>query len=206
MNVPTGSAPGRLVTAADDADRATLERIAGGEHGAIEILYERYKSMAYALALRITADAALAEDAVQDAFIGAWRNAGRYDTRRGSVRTWLLSIVHHRAIDATRRRRPTADLPDAETPASLTLPDVWPEVAGRLDRQAIVAALATLSDVQREALELGYFGGLTQQEIAARTGAPLGTVKSRMRLGLLALRAALTAEDPPAEPDGMASA
>ena len=208
MNQPVGYVPGRLATAADDADRATLERIAGGDHGAIEILYERYKSMAYALALRITGDPAAAEDVVQDAFIGAWRNAARYEAGRGSVKTWLLSIVHHRAIDATRRRRPTIELPDGDlrTPAPLTLPDVWAEVAGRLDREAVVAALGTLSDVQREALELGYFGGLTQQEIATRTGTPLGTVKSRMRLGLLALRRALGRDDPMTGSDGTAPA
>jgi RNA polymerase sigma-70 factor, ECF subfamily len=208
MNRPLGSVPGRLATAADDADRATLERIAGGDHGAIEILYERYKSMAYALALRITGDPASAEDVIQDAFIGAWRNAARYQEGRGSVKTWLLSIVHHRAIDATRRRRPTSELPDGEGPAptALTLPDVWAEVAGRLDRDAVVAALGTLSDVQREALELGYFGGLTQQEIATRTGTPLGTVKSRMRLGLLSLRRALSGDDPMTGPGGTARA
>ena len=208
MNRLTGSVPGRLTTAADDADRATLERITGGDHGAIEILYERYKTMAYALAFRITGDPAAAEDVVQDAFIGAWRNAARYESGRGSVKTWLLSIVHHRAIDATRRRRPTTELPDGEGPAPvvLTQPDVWAEVAGRLDRDAVVAALATLSNVQREALELGYFGGLTQQEIAARTGTPLGTVKSRMRLGLLALRRALSGDDAGTGSDGTASA
>jgi RNA polymerase sigma-70 factor, ECF subfamily len=208
MNRPQGSVPGRLATAADDADRATLERIAGGDHGAIEILYERYKSMAYALALRITGDPASAEDVIQDAFIGAWRNAARYQEGRGSVKTWLLAIVHHRAIDATRRRRPTSELPDGDGPAptALTLPDVWAEVAGRLDRDAVVAALGTLSDVQREALELGYFGGLTQQEIATRTGTPLGTVKSRMRLGLLSLRRALSGDDPMTGPGGTARA
>lgn len=208
MTQPGASVPGRLASAADDADRATLERIAAGEDGAIEILYERYKSMAYALAIRITGDAALGEDVVQDAFVGAWRNAARYEQGRGSVKTWLLSIVHHRAIDATRRRRPTTELPesDAPTPPSLTLPDVWAEVAGRLDRDTVLAALGTLSDVQREALELGYFGGLTQQEIAERTGAPLGTVKSRMRLGLLTMRRALTGEDSVAGSDGTAPA
>jgi RNA polymerase sigma-70 factor (ECF subfamily) len=196
VNDRVETVPGRLASIEDAADRAVLERMAGGEHGAIEILYERYKKMAFALALRITADATLAEDVVQDAFVGAWRNAGRYAEGRGSVKTWLLSIVHHRAIDAIRRRRPTTELPDGDlpTPTSLTLPDVWPEVAGRLDRDAVMAALGTLSDVQREALELGYFGGLTQVEIAERTATPLGTVKSRMRLGLLALRRAL---DPP---------
>jgi RNA polymerase sigma-70 factor (ECF subfamily) len=206
MNQSGRRVPGRLASAADDADRATLERLAAGDHGAIEPLYERYKSMAYALAMRITGDAALAEDVVQDAFVGAWRNVVRYEAGRGSVKTWLLSIVHHRAIDATRRRRPTTELPDGEapTPPSLTLPDVWPEVARRLDREAVVAALGTLSDVQREALELGYFGGLTQQEIADRTGTPLGTVKSRMRLGLLAMRGALTSDEQVAGSGGTA--
>ena len=208
MTEPGASVPGRLASAADDADRAALERIAAGEDGAIEILYERYKSMAYALAIRITGDVALSEDVVQDAFVGAWRNAARYEQGRGSVKTWLLSIVHHRAIDATRRRRPTTELPesDAPTPPSLTLPDVWAEVAGRLDRDTVLAALGTLSDVQREALELGYFGGLTQQEIAERTGAPLGTVKSRMRLGLLTMRRALTGEESVAGSDRTAPA
>ena len=204
MNAPNGSAPGRLASAADDADRAVLEQIAGGQHEAIGILYETYKTMTFALALRITGDAALAEDVVQDAFVGAWRNAARYEPGRGSVKTWLLSIVHHRAIDATRRRRPTTELPedDGSTPAPLVFSDPWTEVAGRLDRQAISVALAGLSAVQREAIELGYFGGLTQVEIAARTGAPLGTVKSRMRLGLLALRDTLARDGVRVDADG----
>jgi RNA polymerase sigma factor (sigma-70 family) len=178
---------------ADDADREVLERIADGQIEALEELYDRYRTMAYSVALRITNDRALAQDVVQDGFVGAWRNASRYAEVRGSVKTWLLAIVHHRAIDALRRRRPTSELPDREDvpPAELTLPDVWPEVAGRLLRLEILAALRTLSDVQREAIELAYFGGLTQQEIAKKTRTPLGTVKSRMRLGLLAMRRAL---------------
>jgi RNA polymerase sigma-70 factor (ECF subfamily) len=164
--------------------------MADGELAALEDLYDRYKTMAYSIAYRITNDATLAEDVVQDAFLGAWRNAARYLEGRASVKTWLLSIVHHRAIDAIRRRRPTTDLPDVETalPAALTLPDVWAEVSARLDAELVRSALAALSDVQRETLELAYFGGLTQTEIAEWTGAPLGTVKSRMRLGLLAMR------------------
>jgi len=193
MSEPVARVTGRVNSAADDADREVLEAIAGGDHGAIAVLYERYKTMAYGLALRITGDASLADDVVQEAFVGAWRNAGRYATERGSVKTWLLAIVHHRAIDAVRRRRPTSELPEHEEapPPSLTLPDVWSEVAGRLDREEILGALATLSVVQREALELGYFSGLTQQEIAVRTNTPLGTVKSRMRLGLLQMRRAM---------------
>ena len=182
--------PLRVATDADRADRAVLARVADGELQALDALYERYKTMAYSIAYRITNDASLAEDVVQDAFLGAWRNAARYVEGRGSVKTWLLSIVHHRAIDAVRRRRPTTGLPEHEAvpPAPLRLPDVWAEVSANLDAERVRAALAVLSDVQREAIELAYFGGLTQTEVAERTGTPLGTVKSRMRLGLLALR------------------
>jgi RNA polymerase sigma-70 factor (ECF subfamily) len=180
----------RTASAVDEADRAVLVRLADGELDALEDLYDRYKAMAYSIAYRITNDATLAEDVVQEAFLGAWRNASRYVEGRGSVKTWLLSIVHHRAIDAVRRRRPTTELPDVEVPPpdALTLPDVWAEVSAVLDADTVQGALATLSDVQREAIELAYFGGLTQQEIAERTATPLGTVKSRMRLGLLGMR------------------
>ena len=192
--------PGRLraATVSDDADRAVLVRLANGELDALEELYDRYKTMAYSIAFRITNDATVAEDVVQDAFLGAWRNAARYIEGRGSVKTWLLAIVHHRAIDAVRRRRPTTDLPDADLPPheSLRLPDVWADVAATLDADTVQGALATLSDVQREAIELAYFGGLTQQEIAERTATPLGTVKSRMRLGLLAMRRHIEAGAP----------
>ena len=172
-----------------------LVRLADGELDALEELYDRYKTMAYSIAYRITNDATLAEDVVQDAFLGTWRNAARYVEGRGSVKTWLLSIVHHRAIDAIRRRRPTTELPDVELPppAALTLPDVWAEVSAGLDAATVQRALGELSEVQREAIELAYFGGLTQQEISERTGTPLGTVKSRMRLGLLAMRRTLEA-------------
>jgi RNA polymerase sigma factor (sigma-70 family) len=186
--------PLRSSSSADDADRAVLVRLADGELDALEDLYDRYKTMAYSIAYRITNDASLAEDVVQEAFLGAWRNAARYSEGRGSVKTWLLAIVHHRAIDAVRRRRPTSDLPDTSdivVPPALTLPDVWAEVSAELDAETVRAAIAELSDVQREAIELAYFGGLTQQEIAARTATPLGTVKSRMRLGLLAMRRTL---------------
>lgn len=185
------------MSSTDDADRAVLALVIDGQLDALQDLYDRYRTMAYSIALRITADPALAEDVVQDAFMGVWRNASRYIEGRGSVKTWVLSIVHHRAVDAVRRRRPTTELPEREEapPPALTLPDVWQEVAGNLDRAEIATAMRTLSDVQREAIELAYWGGLTQQEIAERTGAPLGTVKSRVRLGLLTLRRALVGDD-----------
>ena len=197
MNEGQNGLRGRTVSAADDADRAVLALVTDGQLDALQDLYDRYRTMAYSIALRITTDPSLAEDVVQDAFLGVWRNASRYVERRGSVKTWLLSIVHHRAVDAVRRRRPTTALPEREDtpPMSLTLPDIWQEVAGNLDRDEIASALRSLTDVQREAIELAYWGGLTQQEIAARTGAPLGTVKSRVRLGLLALRRSLLGSD-----------
>ncbi len=179
----------------DRTDRETMERLARGDLGALERLYEQYGAMAFSIAYRITGDRGAAEDVVQEAFLGAWRNAARYVDGRGTVRTWFLSIVHHRAIDAIRRRRPTSELPESETslPATLTLPDTWADVAVRLDQAAVQLALERISAVQREAIELAYFGGLTQTEIAERTGVPLGTVKGRLRLGLEGLRAAMLA-------------
>jgi len=173
-------------------DEELLAGLAAGRLEALDVLYERYKTMAYGIARRITGDDSLAEDVVQEAFLGAWRNADRYVAGRGSVKTWLLAIVHHRAIDAVRRRRPASELPEEadgmRTPEPLTLPDVWGEVAGRMDAGAVQTALTALPAPQREALELAYFGGLSQTEIAARTGVPLGTVKSRVRLALIAMR------------------
>jgi len=197
MNERQTGLRGRTASPSDDADRAVLALVTDGQLDALQELYDRYRTMAYSIALRITTDPSQAEDVVQDAFLGVWRNASRYVEGRGSVKTWLLSIVHHRAVDAVRRRRPTTALPERETtpPPALTLPDIWNEVAAGLDRDAIAGAMATLTEVQREAIELAYWGGLTQQEIAARTGAPLGTVKSRVRLGLLALRRALVGDD-----------
>jgi RNA polymerase sigma-70 factor (ECF subfamily) len=176
----------------EPTDETLLAGLAAGRLDALDTLYDRYRTMAFGIARRITADDALAEDVVQEAFLGAWRGAERYVAGRGSVRTWLLSIVHHRAIDAVRRRRPASELPAEQegqrTPDALVLPDVWGEVAGRLDRDAIATALAALPDAQREALELAYWSGLTQVEIAERTGVPLGTVKGRVRLALVSMR------------------
>src|SRR4051794_26806413 len=178
-----------------DPDERFVDRIAGGDLDALEGLYERYRTMAYSIALRITGEPSAAEDVVQEAFLGAWRNAARYAESRGSVKTWLLAIVHHRAIDAVRRRRPTAELPDADAamavPAVLTLPDVWGDIEGGIDRDAVVAALAGISTVQRQALELAYYGGLTQVEIADRPAPPPRTLKSRVRPRLVGLRRVL---------------
>jgi RNA polymerase sigma-70 factor (ECF subfamily) len=177
----------------ESSDETLISRLATGtDEAALSELYDRYQAQMYGLALRITRDPALAQDAVQEAFVGVWRNAARYAVGRSTVRTWMLSIAHHRAIDIIRRRRPDAALPEIETAdRALTTPDVWAEVAQALDRATVSAVMASLPDAQREAIQLAYFEGLTQVEIADRTGTPLGTVKSRVRLGLLAMRRTL---------------
>ena len=176
-------------------DEVLVARAAAGLQEAIAVLFDRHQRSMYGLALRITGDDASAQDAVQDAFVSVWRNASRFDAERASARSWLLAITHHRAIDAVRRRRPLSALPDepSSLPPALIRPDVWGEVLEHLDAATMRRALDRLSAVQREVLELAYFGGLTQQDIAARTGTPLGTVKSRVRLGLMALRTELEA-------------
>lgn len=165
---------------------------------ALDILYTRHRTLAFSIAQRITGDASLAEEVVQDAFVGVWRNADRYDPARSSVRTWLMAMVHHRAIDAVRRRRrrPTTELPDHESSDLQQdwAPDVWLEVSAHIDAADVRRAMNVLTEAQRRAIELAYFGGLTQQEIADLTSTPLGTVKSRIRSGLLAMRRVLARE------------
>jgi RNA polymerase sigma-70 factor (ECF subfamily) len=177
------------------SDEALLSDLAdGADPAALSELYDRYQAVMYGLAMRITNDAALAQDAVQEAFVGVWRNASRYTPGRASVRTWILSITHHRAIDLVRRRRSTTPLPEADEPttsAALTAPDIWPEVERAVDAAAVRVAIDQLPELQRKAIEMAYFQGLTQVEIASKTGAPLGTVKSRVRLGLQQMRRSL---------------
>lgn len=181
----------------DDSDEALLVRAARRDVDALAELYDRHRAVAYGMALRVTGSVPAAEDVVQEAFLGAWRHAAGFDASKGSARSWLLAIVHHRAIDAIRRRRSSDPLPDVDTapPAALVVPDPWPEVAGNLDAAAVRRAVATLPETQRNAIELAYWGGLTQAEIAERQGLPLGTVKGRIRLGLQGLARALRDAD-----------
>jgi len=180
-------------------DEDLLLAAAQGDQEAIGRLYDRHQGTMYGLAIRITDDAGLAQDVVQEAMLGVWRNASRFDPGRAKARTWMLALVHHRAIDALRRRRASVALPepDVPPPAALVVPDIWDDVVGRLDAMALREALGRVPVAQREVLELAYFAGRTQQEIASQVGIPLGTVKSRVRLGLLALRAELGGEVSP---------
>jgi RNA polymerase sigma-70 factor (ECF subfamily) len=162
--------------------------MAGGSEPALAELYDRFGGVAHGVALRILRDPALAQDAVQDAFLAAWRTAAAFDPARGNASTWLLTLVHRRAVDLVRREeRRRADVIDESTPvASGEATDEAAEI--RAERRAVQAALARLRPDQREALELAYYGGLSQSQLAERLGVPLGTVKSRMFTALATLR------------------
>ena len=174
------------------SDEALLAQLARGDELALAELYDRFGRIAYGLAVKVLRDQALAEDAVQDAFLGAWRTAAAFDPTRGTASTWLMTLVHRRAVDLVRRedRRRTDVLDDAPIAAAETTDE---QAAVREERRRVQAALAQLPADQREALELAYYGGLTQSELAERLGVPLGTVKSRMFAGLGKLRDLLAA-------------
>ncbi len=169
------------------SDEALVLLAARSQQAALAELYDRYGRPAYGLALRILRDEALAEDAVQEAFLGVWRGAARFLPERGKASTWILTLVHRRAVDLVRReeRRRADTLELAPEPGG---GDVDEEAWLRLQRERVQAALRQLPDQQREALELAYYGGFTQTELAERLGQPLGTIKSRMFMGLARLR------------------
>jgi len=170
------------------SDEALVLLAARSQQAALAELYDRYGRPAYGLALRILRDEALAEDAVQEAFLGVWRGAARFLPERGKASTWILTLVHRRAVDLVRReeRRRADTLEHAPEPVGGG--DVDEEAWLRLQRERVQAALRQLPDQQREALELAYYGGFTQSELAERLGQPLGTIKSRMFMGLARLR------------------
>jgi RNA polymerase sigma factor (sigma-70 family) len=169
------------------SDEAVVALVARSNDSALGELYDRYSRIAYGLALRVVRDKALAEDAVQDAFLDLWRSAARFRPERSKASTWILTLVHRRAVDLVRReeRRRGEPLESVAEPTG----DVTDEAAWLgLERVRVRDALRQLPDQQREALELAYFGGFTQSELAERLGEPLGTIKSRMFNGLARLR------------------
>jgi RNA polymerase sigma factor (sigma-70 family) len=177
----------RRVSVGQRSDEELLDAVASGDDGALAALYDRFGRVAYGLAYRILRDQALAEDAVQEGFLAVWRSAQSYQRERSKAATWILTLVHRRAVDLVRRedRRRTEALDLAQEPASESVD----EEAGLRDRRlAVQAALQQLPDDQRQALELAYYGGYTQSELAERLGVPLGTIKSRMFAGLNRLR------------------
>ena len=173
------------------ADRAAFDRMARGDHDALGEIYDRHGRLVYSLAFRIVRDQSDAEDVVQEVFSQAWRQASRYDAARGSVLAWLLTLTRSRSIDRLRGRRarpePTVDegvfnaIPDRGAPADAL-------VASAGQAAQVRAAVDGLSVLQRVAIELAFYEGLTHAEIAERLEVPLGTVKTRIRQGLLKLR------------------
>jgi RNA polymerase sigma-70 factor (ECF subfamily) len=181
---------------ASDAD--LIRRVSAGNPLALEVLYDRYSRVVYSFALRIVGDSQVAEEILQEVFFRAWQQGGSFQSSRGSLITWLLSITHNLSIDEVRRKRRRPQKADAEEPETILSgladegQDVEEEVWLASLRSTIEGALEQLPAPQREAIELAYFQGLTQREIADRLGEPLGTIKTRMRLGMLKLREQLS--------------
>ena len=151
------------------------------------LLYDRFSSIVYSVALRVLGDTGAAEDILQEVFMQLWRNPGLFDSSRGNLAAWLSVIARNRAIDGLRKHRPETDITDV-------IVSVEPDMAGDAERaramEKVRGALGTMPEAQRSALEMAYFEGLTHTEIAAKTGEPLGTIKTRIRAGLLTLRKA----------------
>jgi RNA polymerase sigma factor (sigma-70 family) len=179
----------------DDAsgDADVMRRIRAGDRSAIDDLYERFRRPAFALARRILADDVLAEDVLQEVFLSVWRDPAAFDRGRGTVSSWLLAVVHHKAVDAVRReesqrRRQARAEEEMVLDAPTATRDVEDDAWARVVADQVRTAMGVLSDTQREALTLAYYGGYTQREVAALTGAPLGTVKTRMLAGMRRLK------------------
>jgi RNA polymerase sigma-70 factor (ECF subfamily) len=180
--------------AVNGSDDRMLDLLARAEPEGVEMLYDRYSALAYTLAFRVLNDAGAAEDVVQEAFLSIWRRASTYRSDRGSLRTWVCSIVHHRALDRLRGRsgRARQDVALEHAPIEVSsVSDTWDRVADELEREEIRKALAELSVEQRETIELAYYGGYSQTEISELMKVPLGTVKGRTRLALRKLRGVL---------------
>jgi RNA polymerase sigma factor (sigma-70 family) len=189
-------APGPAPVDADVTDADLVARLAGRDTGALDLLYARHGRAAFSLARRICVDEGLAEDVVQEVFLVLWRDPERFDRTRGSVISWLLTLVHHKAVDAVRREatRRRHHVPTDEPEVGLdssAVPSADRAALGSVIAEHVRAALRHLPSEQRQALGLAYYGGYTQREVASITGVPIGTVKSRMFTGVAKLRVLL---------------
>ena len=196
--MPADQTPSQLARLADEDLLTLIER---GDAEAFEAVYDRHSRVAYSLAFRLLGDRQSAEDLVQDAFLAVWRNASGYTPARGSVRNWILSIVHNRGVDRLRTLAAMSRRREALEQVELRRPDE-PDAAalgiGRAMAGQLRQELSSLPGDQFEVLKLAYYGGFTHHEISEMLGLPLGTVKSRMRLGLERLRRGLGAVEPEA--------
>ena len=168
-------------------DLAMVTALKAGDQGAVAQLYDRYSSVVYAVALRVLGDTGAAEDVLQEVFLQLWRNPGAFDAARGSLGSWLAVIARNRAIDFLRKRKPETDLEDV-------IVSVAPDLAREADRSRaadkIRGVLGSMPPPQRTVLEMAYFEGMSHSELAGKTGEPLGTIKTRIRAGLITLRKA----------------
>jgi len=169
-------------------DGALISAVRAGNQEAMAQLYDRYSQVVHAVAMRVLGDTAAAEDVLQEVFMQLWRNPGAFDSSRGNIAPWLAVIARNRAVDVLRKRRPQDDI------SEVTL-GVLPDMAGDADRARVAekvrSVLKEMPPPQRSALEMAYFEGYSHSEIAQRTGEPLGTVKTRIRAGLMLLRKAV---------------
>ena len=172
------------------SEEALVALVARGDESALAELYDRVGRMAFGLAYRVLRDERLAEDAVQEAFLTVWRTAAAFSAERAKATTWILTLVHRRAVDLVRReeRRRAEPLEDADGGDTSATPSAEDAAWLHFERERVQAALRQLPDTQREAIELAYYGGFTQSELAERLGQPIGTIKSRMFAGLARLR------------------
>ncbi|CAA9566269.1 MAG: RNA polymerase sigma-70 factor [uncultured Thermomicrobiales bacterium] len=199
--MPAGAESGGRPDRSEQADADLIGRAAEGDARALEVLYDRYSRVVFSFALRTVGDRELAEELLQEVFFRAWKQGAAYSAERGTFITWLLTITHNMAIDEVRKRQRRPQRADGEEPETVlaamaeTGSGVEDEVWIGVLRETINGALGQLPVPQREAIELAYFQGLTQREIAERLGEPLGTVKTRMRLGMQKLREALAGNE-----------
>lgn len=197
--MPAGDEAGTTTSLIEASDTELIGRAAQGDARALEVLYDRYSGVVFSFSLRIVGDRQLAEEILQEAFFRAWQQGSNFSAGKGSFITWMLSITHNLSIDEIRKRKRRPQKADSEEPELVlaAVPDtgagsdieeeVW---LGTL-RDTIGGALAQLPAAQREAIEMAYFRGMTQREIAEALGEPLGTIKTRMRLGMQKLKDAL---------------
>jgi RNA polymerase sigma-70 factor, ECF subfamily len=181
------TAPGGAALEATGEDGELMARLASGDISALGVLYDRYAAQALGLARRILGDAEPAEEVVRDAFLAAWRRAGTFPAAPGGARGWLFGIVHQAAIERRRAARGTANAGVDRFLGGEAEAEVWRDLASRLDRRRLAEALRSLPPVQREAIELAFFDGLSHVEIAEQLDLPLGTIAGRIRLGLAKL-------------------
>ena len=195
-HAPMGEAvvmEGRVVVSSD-WERDVRERLVGNDDAALAEIYDQYSSFVYGLALRVVGDARAAEDVSQDVFVGLWERPAAFDPDRGSLRTWLGTLTHRRAVDYVRREEARRRRAERDAARAVSAPDVEEMATAMVAAERVRAALDLLPSDQRRAIQLAYFGGKTYRQVAEVLGIPEGTAKSRLRLGLRRIAEALEAQ------------